>query len=206
MICNVCRREVDYVKASFWHGEARICRECLAVWSNPDNDQVRAGDAASIGNYVRLRHGLPPLAAALVLLLLAGTLTAHASRQCLDYAEAARTWPTQALAKDGDGCWTYDHHPPRAEVPAAVPETLMPVREATLADRWADADMLQIELRELEPERVSEPPSPAEPFAGASHFALFVSLVLATISVVEIATGPRASKARRPRWPDREMH
>src|ERR1700746_103642 len=110
MICNVCRREVDYVKASFWHGEASICRECLAEWSNPDSDLERPGDAASIGNYVRLRHGLPPLAAVLAILVLAAfTLTAQASRRCLDNAEAARTWPTQALMKDGDGCWTYDH-------------------------------------------------------------------------------------------------
>jgi hypothetical protein len=203
MICNVCRREVDYVRASFWHGEARICRECLAEWSNPDNDLVRPGDAASVGNYVRLRHGLPPLAAALAVLLLAGTLTAHASRHCLGNAEAARTWPAQALVRDGDGCWTYDHHPPRAETPVSVSETLTPVREGTLADRWADADMIQVELRELEPERVSEAPSP-EPFASASQFALFVSLVLATISVVEVATIRRADKAPRPRWPDRK--
>jgi len=64
MICECCHRDVDHVRSSFWHGEARICRECLAQWCDGDNDEIGA-DAASVGNYVRLRHGLPPLAAAL---------------------------------------------------------------------------------------------------------------------------------------------
>ena len=119
MICECCRRDVDHVRSSFWHGEARICRECLAQWCDGDNDEISA-DAASVGNYVRLKHGLPPLAAALALLLLIAAPTAYASRHCLDYPEAATTWPSHALVKDGDGCWTYDHHPPRAEVPAMV--------------------------------------------------------------------------------------
>jgi hypothetical protein len=197
MICEACRRDVDYVRASFWHGDAPMCRECIAQWSDPDNVQISAGDAASVGNYVRLRHGLPPLAAALAILLLANMSPAQASRRCLDQAEAARTWPTLALLKDGDGCWTYDRHPPRAEVPARIP--LIPVQETTLTDRWEDADMLQIEAREFEP----EPPSPPEPFVRASQVALFVALVLATMSVIEVATGPHAARSRRPRWPDR---
>lgn|SRR6185437_2181175 len=203
MTCCSCRRDVDDVRASYWHGEAMMCRECFAQWCDLDNVHIGAGDAASVGNYVRLQHGLPPLAAALVVLLLTGTPPAHASRHCLDHAEAARTWPTRALLKDDDGCWTYDHHPPRAEAPVAVPEIRVPVREATLADRWADADMVQVELRQLEPERVSEPASPSEPLVSASQLALFVALVLATVSVVEITTGWRAGKARHPRWPDR---
>jgi hypothetical protein len=32
---------------------------------------------------------------------------AHASRSCLDKNEAARTWPSRALAIDDDRCWTY---------------------------------------------------------------------------------------------------
>ena len=146
MICDSCRRDVDYVRGSFWHGEARICRECFAHWCDPDNDGLASADAASVGNYVRLRHGLPPLAAAVAILLLTTASTAHASRHCLDYAEAARTWPTRMLVKDGDGCWTYDHHPPRVEVPASMPETVLPRREPALMDRWIDADLLQAEL------------------------------------------------------------
>ena len=119
MICECCHRDVDHVRSSFWHGEARICRECLAQWCDGDNDEIGA-DAASVGNYVRLRHGLPPLAAALALLLLTATPAARASHRCLDYSEAARTWPLRGPAKDRDGCWTYDHHPPRAEVPVAI--------------------------------------------------------------------------------------
>jgi len=100
MICDSCQRDVDYVRGSFWHGDARICRECLAQWCDPDNDQLASADAASVGNYVRLRHGLPPLAAAAVILLLTATSTAFASRHCLDYTEAATTWPARMPVKD----------------------------------------------------------------------------------------------------------
>jgi hypothetical protein len=201
MICDSCRRDVDYVRGSFWHGEARICRECFAHWCDPDNDGLASADAASVGNYVRLRHGLPPLAAAVAILLLTTASTAHASRHCLDYAEAARTWPTHMLVKDGDGCWTYDHHPPRVEVPASMPETVLPRREPALMDRWIDADLLQAELRELEPENVSpgEPSSALDPFVSAGQFALFVSLVLETMSVVEVVTVRRGTSARHRR-------
>lgn len=206
MICVSCRRDVGDAKASFWHGDAMICRECFAQWRDPDN-VIGAGDAASVGNYVRLQHGLPPLAAALVLLLLAGTTMAQASRHCLDQAEAARTWPTQRLVKDGDGCWTYNHRPVREEVPARVPETMpAPVQEVALADRWADVDVLRIDPDEFEPRLVSEPPSPGGPFERIRQFALFVALVLAVGSVVEVATirHTRKDPAPRPRWPDRK--
>jgi hypothetical protein len=204
MICHSCRRDVDYVRNSFWHGEARICRECFAQWCDPDSDLADSADVAGIGNYVRLRHGLPPLAAALVILLLAGAPPAQASRHCLDYAEAARTWPTRMLAKDADGCWTYDHHPPRAEVPNTVPQTILPRRESTLMDRWDDTELLQVELRELEGGNVSAP-EPAQPstFVDAVHLALFASLVLATVSVIEVATVRHGTGHRRARWPDR---
>jgi hypothetical protein len=202
MICECCRREVDHVKSSFWHGEARICRECLAQWCDCDNDDIGA-DAASVGNYVRLRHGLPPLAAALVLLLLAAAQAAYASPHCLDYPQAARTWPSRVLAKDGDGCWTYDHHPPSAQVPVAIHELVPPAREASPMERWADADLVQVELRQSEPDDASqaEPSSSPGALASASQFALFVALVLATVSVVEIATvrGSAPGAAAR-RW------
>lgn len=201
MICESCRRDVDDVKASFWHGEAMMCRECFAQWWDLDNVYASAGGAASVGNYVRLQHGLPPLVAALALLLLAGTSTARASRHCLDRAEASRTWPTQTLVKDGDGCWTYDHHPSRAKVPLPVPETPQPV-QVSLTDSWGDTDTLRLGLGELEPMRVLEPPPPPSALESAKQFALFVSLVLAVASVVDVASGG-AIKPPRPRWPDR---
>jgi hypothetical protein len=206
MICDSCRRDVDYVRGSFWHGGARICRECFAHWSDPDNDEFASADAASVGNYVRLRHGLPPLAAAFAILLLAGVSTAHASRHCLDYAEAARTWKARMLVKDADGCWTYDHHPPRVEVPVAMPETVLPRREPMATERWADADLLQVELRQSEPETVSrgESPSAPDPLASAGQLALFVSLVLATVSVMEVVTVRHATSARHRRALGRE--
>jgi hypothetical protein len=192
MICDCCRRQVEYVRASFWLGDARVCRECFAEWCDPDNDHVDTADAGSIGNLVRLKHGLPPLAAALALSLAIIASTAQASRHCLDYAEAARTWPTRVLAQDGDGCWTYDHHPRPAEAPASMPDAVMPVREPMLMDRWPDENLLWIELRELEP----EPAPQAEPVAPTHHVALLVSLVLATLSVVTVATGWHRGGAR----------
>ena len=46
---------------------------------------------------------------------------AHASRSCLDKNEAARTWPSRALAIDDDGCWTYFR---RGLKPALVNESV----------------------------------------------------------------------------------
>jgi len=201
MMCESCRRDVDHVRSSFWHGEARICSECLAQWCDGDNDEIGA-DAASVGNYVRLRHGLPPLAAVLVLFLLSAP-AAYASRHCLDYSEAARTWPSHTLTKDGDGCWTYDHHPPRAEGPVAIHEPVPPAGKAPPMERWADADLVQVGLRQSESDpgsRVESSPV-RDQLDGASQFALFVALVLATVSVVEIATvrGSAPGAAAR-RW------
>ena len=203
MICTCCRRDVDFARASFWHGEANICRECLAQWYDPDNDQVSSTDIVSIGNHVRLRHGLPPLAAALALLL-AFTPAAQASRHCLDQAEAARTWPARALTQDGDGCWTYDRHPP--PVGAAVliaEEPPAAARDPTLGEWWLESELVLAELQQLEAERVSraQPPSPQGPNLGVRHLALFVALVLATVSVLEVATW-RPKGPLPPRWPE----
>jgi len=192
MICDCCRRDVEYVKASFWHGDAKICRECFAQWYDPDNVQFSSTDAVIIGNYVRLRHGLPLLSAAIVFLALTLSSAAYATHHCLDHGEAARSWPTRVLVKDHDGCWTYDRHP-RPEMSIFAPETIMPARESMLMDRWPDTNLLQVELRELEPESElnPEPVPPAKPLVTMRHFALFVSLVLATVSVVEVATGSK---------------
>jgi hypothetical protein len=200
MICDCCRRNVDYVRASFWHGDARICRECFAQWCNPDDEQIGITEASSIGNYVRLKHGLPPIAAALAIAALALASTAHASRHCLDQVEAGRTWPTRALVKDGDGCWTYDRRPPRAEVPIARPQmspSFVPTRQSMLMDRWPETTLIQIEQRELEGEPIPEPNPPV----NVRQFALFVSLVLAVVSIIEVATlrqGTRIGSTARP--------
>jgi len=207
MICKFCRRDADDVRASFWHGDAMICRECFAQWCDPDKVYAGADDAASVGNYVRLQHGLPLLAAALVMpLLLIGVPAAHSSPRCLDQAEAGRTWPAQTLEKDGDGCWTYDHHPSRTDAIVAVPEAPPPVPmgKTTLADRWGDVDVLRLEPPQFEPKCVPERSSPPGPFESAGQFALFVWIVLAIASVVEIATGACTRKAPRPQWPDRK--
>jgi hypothetical protein len=130
-------------------------------------------------------HRRVSAAAALALLLL--TPAAHASRRCLDASEAARTWPSRALAKDDDGCWTYDHHPPRPDMPVAIHEPVLAARETRLMDRWVDAAPMEIELRQREAGIMSQA-EPSDALTGASQFALFVALVLATVAVAEIAT------------------
>jgi hypothetical protein len=196
MICDSRRRVSDCVRAAFRHGAARICRERFIHWSYPESDELALGDAASAGIHI-LPNGLPPLAAAFAILSMAATSTAYASRHCLDYAEAARTWPARMLAKDGDGCWTYDHRPPRLEMPVSTPEIVLS-REPMLMDRWVDSEMPQFELRRPEPENVSqgESRSAPDPSVDARQFALFVSLVLATVSVVEVVTVRHGPSAR----------
>src|SRR6516225_9449892 len=159
MICDCCRRDVDYVSGSFRPGGARICRECFAQCYNPDDDHVDASDTVSIANYVRLGYGLPPIAATLTIMALSLTSTAYASRHCLDQAEATRTWPARSLVKDGDGCWTYDRRPQRAEVRVATPEAVvpvvaLPVRPPKLMERWPETNqnLIQLELREFDPQ------------------------------------------------------
>jgi hypothetical protein len=163
MICDCCRREVDYVRASFWHGDARLCRECFAQWCSPDCDQFGSGGPMSVGNYVRLRHGLPPLAAAMTILMLAGTTACYASRHCLDHVEAARIWPARTLVQNGDGCWTHTHLPPSGQVPNLMPEPLMITGK-------------------MRPEYQPQP----EPLVTMGRFVLFVSAVMAaTVSALE---------------------
>ena len=209
MKCECCRRDVEFARASFWHGDVNICRECFAVWYDPDNDQIGTTDHATIGNHVRLKHGLPPLAAAAILLL-ACMPPAQASRHCLDQAEAARTWPARALTRDGDGCWTYDRNPPAVELPVSMSARPAPKPESTaegehdpqLNDWWLKSELVQSELRHLELEKAShpEPSSPDGPNLSVRQLALFVALVLATVSVLRVATwrveGPAPS-----RWP-----
>jgi hypothetical protein len=209
MICNCCRRRVEFVRTSFWHGDVNICRECFAAWCDPDNDQVGGTDHLAIGNHIRLRHGLPPLAAAAILLL-AYTSPSHASRHCLDQAEAARTWPARALTRDGDGCWTYDRNPlpakapaPPPEVPVSKPEAAAePEHDAELNEWWLESELVRSELRQLELDQAAHPrpASPEGPNFSVRQLALFVALVLATVSVLRVATwrveGPAPS-----RWP-----
>ena len=205
MICQYCRREVEFVRTSFWHGDAKLCGECLAQWYDPDNDQVSTTDPVSIGNHVRLKHGQPLLAVALAFLL-AFMPAAQASRRCLDHAEAARTWPARALALDDEGCWTFDRRPPPAEAAVSVPpQPAEPTRDASRGEWWLESELVQAELRQLEVEQTSrpEPPSPQGPNLGIRHLALFVALVLATVSVLEVATW-RPGGPVRPRWPARK--
>ena len=97
MICDCCRRNVDYVRGSFWHGDARICLECFAQWYDLDNDQIDSSDRMSLGNYVRLRHGLPPIAAALAMMLLTMTSIAWMRSSCSTRSESAMSPWTKVM-------------------------------------------------------------------------------------------------------------
>ncbi len=63
-ICDCCRREVPSakVRGSFWHGDAKICTDCFIQWYDPDNGTFDNCNPLQLGNYVRSKHGLPPLA------------------------------------------------------------------------------------------------------------------------------------------------
>jgi len=60
-ICDACKREVDRVRSSMWHGDHKICLECFFQWYDPDNDTFDPTDPVSLGNYIRSKHGLAPL-------------------------------------------------------------------------------------------------------------------------------------------------
>ena len=92
-----------------------------------------------------------------------------------------------------------DAMPPRAEVPLAIHEPVLPAREPALVDRWVDAELIEVELHQSEPDTVSQAEPSSSPDAIASQFALFVALVLATISVVEIATVRGSAPGREAR-------
>lgn len=64
-VCDCCRRHVDKVRGSNWHGASRICSECFIEWYDGDRPitcEADLRDPIAIGNWVRKRHGLPPLA------------------------------------------------------------------------------------------------------------------------------------------------
>jgi hypothetical protein len=63
LVCDACQRAADSVRGSMWHGDHRICCDCFYQWYDPDNEEVDVTSALSIGNYVRKKHGLPPLRA-----------------------------------------------------------------------------------------------------------------------------------------------
>jgi hypothetical protein len=44
-----------------WHNEDSICRECFFQWYDPDNGTFDNCNPVELGNYVRAKHGLPPL-------------------------------------------------------------------------------------------------------------------------------------------------
>lgn len=64
VVCDCCKREVEKVRGSVWHGDDLICLECFYEWYDPSGPSITYENAQSverIGNYVRAKHGLPPM-------------------------------------------------------------------------------------------------------------------------------------------------
>lgn len=63
LACDCCRRLVDYLRGSIWHGEDRICRQCFVEWYDGERPTMGTdeSDKLAIGEWVRKKHGLPPL-------------------------------------------------------------------------------------------------------------------------------------------------
>lgn len=59
--CDCCKRKVDRVRSSMWHGKDLICTECFSQWYDPDNASFDNCNPVELGNYVRRKHGLPPM-------------------------------------------------------------------------------------------------------------------------------------------------
>lgn len=65
MICDCCKRDVDNLRQSMWHGAHSICSECFYEWYDPMDKNVTEENLTSIkriGNFVRLKFGLIKLA------------------------------------------------------------------------------------------------------------------------------------------------
>ena len=137
---------------------------------------------------------------------------AHTSRSCLDKNEAARTWPSRALAIDDDGCWTYfrrglkpalvnesvNDRAPNAQptVPpdarewsntmAAMPAIDPAVQATRWVDRWPD-----MTARRPKPLFV-EPPQPL-----MRTILLVTTIVGLSVSLVTVAFGGMIVRRKR---------
>ena len=60
-VCDCCRRAVERVRGSMWHGTSKICPECFGQWYDPDNGSFDNCNPLELGNYVRSKHGLSAL-------------------------------------------------------------------------------------------------------------------------------------------------
>lgn len=60
-VCDACKRDVDRVRCSMWHADHQICSECFVQWYDPDNGTFDPCNPIELGNFVRSKHGLPPL-------------------------------------------------------------------------------------------------------------------------------------------------
>lgn len=111
---------------------------------------------------------------AVALLMLAGTTASYASRHCLDEIDAALVWPARTLVQNGDRCWTHTQHPPRGEVPKAMPASV------TIAGA-------------MRPEHRAPP----EQLLTLGRFLLFVSAVLAVKAPAFAIWRPQRDPHRR---------
>jgi hypothetical protein len=145
-----------------------------------------------------------------LVVIIACPMAAHASRSCLDQAEAARAWPGKPIATDGDGCWTSSKRlwDRRSAAPVGDGSTNQRASNcwgdckrppspaaASLFDASSEneksdmpkfADRIQaVEVVEYQPRQ----PDPVEPMVSRRNVALLIALALASVAVIEVAFG-----------------
>jgi hypothetical protein len=142
--------------------------------------------------------------------LIATVAPTHASRSCLDKAEAGRTWPARQLVKDEDGCWTYrrDVKPPSVEQAAATPRLSEPPPRVTdppppdmrewanamaampvpvpVATAWVDRwpNVQTIELRKPRPAVATK-----TPLLSVRTVILAITILVLCVALIEVAFG-----------------
>ena len=62
--CDCCLRPSSDVRGSVFHGDHKLCSECFGQWYDPDSGSFDNCDPVQLGNYVRGKHGLPPVSEA----------------------------------------------------------------------------------------------------------------------------------------------
>lgn len=120
--------------------------------------------------------------------LVLGAAPAHATRGCLDRAQAARTWPDRQLAVDDDGCFTYMRRGLKAAPVTAPPVMAGPSPVIEEPETLAKLDMLErwpIVIDMTSKPRVIE----TAPLVTPRTVVSIIIVVALTCAVFEVAFG-----------------
>lgn len=139
------------------------------------------------------------LAILFFLLAFAMLFYSFANAGCLTRDQAAKTWPTRELTRDGDGCWTFwrkglrhetsavDGLPARTDVLQTVGTTVSVQQTEPLPDlwitRWPETQMA--EYRRIVVER--DPP----PVISTRLVVIIAVSISLTLAVIEVLWGDK---------------